>query len=51
MVGGRRLLSSSPLSGTFSDRGVPLFANIVESRHILVIDTSVFAKCNMGRRE
>jgi hypothetical protein len=28
-----------------------LFANIDISRHILVVDTSVVAKSNMGRRE
>jgi hypothetical protein len=32
-------------------RPIILFANIDVSRHILVIDTSIFAKSNMGRRE
>jgi hypothetical protein len=28
-----------------------LFANVDVSRHILVVDTSVLAKSNMGQRE
>jgi hypothetical protein len=35
----------------YSLRSIILFANIDVSRHILVIDTSVFAKSNMGQRE
>jgi hypothetical protein len=35
----------------YSLRPIILFANIDVSRHILVIDTSVFVKSNMGRRE
>jgi hypothetical protein len=35
----------------FSLRPILLFANIDVSRHILLIDTSVLAKSNMGRRE
>jgi hypothetical protein len=35
----------------YSLRPIILFANIDVSRHILVIDTSVFAKSNMDRRE
>jgi hypothetical protein len=35
----------------YSLRPIILFANTDVSRHILVIDTSVFAKSNMGRRE
>jgi hypothetical protein len=32
-------------------RPIILFVNIDISRHILVVDTSIFAKSNMGRRE
>jgi hypothetical protein len=35
----------------YSLRPIILFANIDVSRHILVIDISVLAKSNMGRRE
>jgi hypothetical protein len=35
----------------YSLRSIILFANMDVSRHILVVDTSVFAKSNMGRRE
>jgi hypothetical protein len=35
----------------YSLRPIILFANADVSRHILVIDTSVFVKSNMGRRE
>jgi hypothetical protein len=35
----------------YSLRPIIPFANIDVSRHILVIDTSVLAKSNMGRRE
>jgi hypothetical protein len=35
----------------YSLRPIILFANTDVSRHILVIDTSVLAKSNMGRRE
>jgi hypothetical protein len=35
----------------YSLRPIVLFANIDVSRHILVLDTSVLAKSNMGRRE
>jgi hypothetical protein len=35
----------------YSLRPIILFANMDVSRHILVIDTSVFKKSNMGRRE
>jgi hypothetical protein len=36
---------------SYSLRSIILFANIDVSRHILVVDTSVLAKSNMGRRE
>jgi hypothetical protein len=35
----------------YSLRPIILFANIDVSRHILVVDTSVLVKSNMGRRE
>jgi hypothetical protein len=35
----------------YSLRSIILFAKVDVSRHILVIDTSIFAKSNMGRRE
>jgi hypothetical protein len=35
----------------YSLRPIILFANTDVSRHILVVDTSVFMKSNMGRRE
>jgi hypothetical protein len=35
----------------YSLRPIIVFANIDVSRHILVVDTSVLAKSNMGRRE
>jgi hypothetical protein len=35
----------------YSLRSIILFANVDVSRHILVEDTSVLAKSNMGRRE
>jgi hypothetical protein len=35
----------------YSLRPIILFGNTNISRHILVIDISVFAKSNMGRRE
>jgi hypothetical protein len=35
----------------YSLRSVILFANVDVSRYILVIDASVLAKCNMGRKE
>jgi hypothetical protein len=35
----------------YSLRPLILFANIDVSRHILMVDTSVLAKSNMGRRE
>jgi hypothetical protein len=35
----------------YSLRPIILFANIDVSRHILVVDTFVFAKSNIGRRE
>jgi hypothetical protein len=35
----------------YSLRPIILFANIDISRHILVVDTSILAKSNMGRRE
>jgi hypothetical protein len=35
----------------YSLRPILLFANIDVSRHILVVDTSILAKSNMGRRE
>jgi hypothetical protein len=35
----------------YSLRPIILFTNIDVSKHILVVDTSVFAKSNMGRRE
>jgi hypothetical protein len=35
----------------YSLRPIILFANMDVSRHILVVDTFVFAKSNMGRRE
>jgi hypothetical protein len=35
----------------YSLRPILLFSNIDVSRHILVVDTSVFVKSNMGRRE
>jgi hypothetical protein len=35
----------------YSLRPILLFANIDVSRHILVVDTSILAKCIMDRRE
>jgi hypothetical protein len=35
----------------YSLRPILLFANTDVSRHILVVETSVLAKSNMGRRE
>jgi hypothetical protein len=35
----------------YSLRLIVLFANMNVSRHILVLDTSILAKSNMGRRE
>jgi hypothetical protein len=35
----------------YSLRPIILFVNIDVSRHILMVDTSVFVKSNMGRRE
>jgi hypothetical protein len=35
----------------YSLRPIILFTNVDVSRHILVIDTSVLAKSNIGRRE
>jgi hypothetical protein len=35
----------------YSLRPIILFVNAEVSRHIIVIDTSVFTKSNMGRRE
>jgi hypothetical protein len=35
----------------YSLRPIILFANVDVSRYILVVDTSVLAKSNMGRRE
>jgi hypothetical protein len=43
--------SSNPKEIYYSLRPIFLFANIDVSRHILVVDTSVLAKSNMGRRE
>jgi hypothetical protein len=43
--------SSRPLTKTYSLRSIILFANTNVSRHILVVDTSILAKSNMGRRE
>jgi hypothetical protein len=37
--------------GWYSLRSIILFTNLDVSRHILVVDTSVLAKSNMGRRE
>jgi hypothetical protein len=39
------------VNNNYSLRPIILFANTDVSRHILVVDTSVFAKSNMGRRE
>jgi hypothetical protein len=36
---------------TYSLRPIILFANVDVSRHILVVDTSVLPKSNMGQRE
>jgi hypothetical protein len=36
---------------SYSLRSIILFANIDVSRHILVVDTSIFAKSIMGQRE
>jgi general stress protein CsbA len=36
---------------SYSLRSIILFANVDVSRYILIIDTSVLAKSNMGRRE
>jgi hypothetical protein len=36
---------------TYSLRSIILFANIDVSRHILIVDTSVYAKSNMDRGE
>jgi hypothetical protein len=36
---------------SYSLRPIILFANIYVSRHLLVVDTSVLAKSNMGWRE
>jgi hypothetical protein len=36
---------------SYSLRPILLFANKNVSRHILVLDTSILAKSNMGRRE
>jgi hypothetical protein len=35
----------------YSLRSIILFAKVDVSRHILVVDTFVFVKSNMGRRE
>jgi hypothetical protein len=42
---------SAYLKNKYSLRPIILFANIDVSRHILVVDTSLFVKSNMGRRE
>jgi hypothetical protein len=39
------------LKKNYSLQPILFIVNIDVSRHILVLDTSVFAKCNMGRRE
>jgi hypothetical protein len=39
------------LEKRYSLRPIILFANIDVSRHILVVDTSILIKSNMGRRE
>jgi hypothetical protein len=44
-------LSSLQGQSCISLRPIILFANIDVSRHTLVVDTSVLAKSNMGRRE
>jgi hypothetical protein len=36
---------------SYSLRSILLFANVVVSKHILVVDTSVLVKSNMDRRE
>jgi hypothetical protein len=36
---------------TYSPRPIILFAKMDVSRHILVVDTSILAKSNMGQRE
>jgi hypothetical protein len=43
--------SSSQCTVRYSLRPIILFANVDVSRHILMIDTSVLPKSNMGRRE
>jgi hypothetical protein len=43
-------LKSVKLESCYFLRPIILFANTDVSRHVLVIDTSILAKCNMGRR-
>jgi hypothetical protein len=45
------LLEHERKNSFYSLRPIILFTSIDVSRHILVIDTSVFAKSNMDRRE
>jgi hypothetical protein len=50
-----RRYASSAIAGsaktTYSLRSIILFANVDVFRHFLVIDTFVFVKSNMDRRE
>jgi hypothetical protein len=41
----------SKVQKSYSLRPIILFASVDVFRHILVVDTSVLAKSNMGRRE
>jgi hypothetical protein len=45
------LLSYVTPERCYSLRSILLFANMDVFRHILVIDTSILAKSNMGQRE
>jgi hypothetical protein len=47
----KEVTSFDPRKFTYSLRHIILFANIDVSKHILVIDTSILVKSNMGRRE